>query len=869
MFAKSQHDATVNMAQQVYTGNTPSDAEDGTNRNWSQRGSTVSEDHNSNTETLPNKRGRESLVSLASPLESPRFGSVSDNTGHVYSRAGNSAWLAPFSPSSGQYGPVSAVTVSPRQRRTSCAIRQNALLEDESYDMSLLKSAAPFDASSRYDAVPDDEAVEPRTPIFDMSSFSGPIGAQDVEFLKMIQEQEASGKLTGGLGTGMDPDTKMNSDELRATNPTVKRSFSRTLSVRRKPTVKNEIRGLGQTAANRTGEVIEVVMEEPSEIDLSNMTGPAPVGVGGPDHMRHSTFPRTNTKTEVFYPQPNWKPFSMRWPYLVSLIILSFGLAIAQELLYRQSTTVPLMTFVRPDEIKPFDYFVLKFLPTIVTVTFGILWSMTDFEVKRLEAYYQMSKEGGALAAESINVDYLTMVSLMKPVRAFQRRHYAVAMSSIASLLAISLVPTLGSAAIVLNPNRATRHDNILVEKTITINPLLSRLLTSTFMVIAAFGAILFYQLQTRRSGLLADVKGIAGLASMAVVSHIMMDFKDMDSAKPKDIHHRLKNHRYVLRNSSLARDDSSPLTSQEKDRDKEVHLSENPHPLMLRARGGIPFLIGILLFLGFIPLFLFTPVSELTDRAPWVVTAIAVSIKLAWGVLETDIRMMEPYYILSKRHAPAKTLTLDYTAMPFAWVALRALLNKHWLVFLVGFGTVLSETLTVFVTSLATVEGKDFIDQIRHAANDTDGTLFGGPSPDSPNQEFNSGQETMLSFVISLVFTVFILLYMFTVATLVFLRRRHPFLPRQPNTIASILAFMHQSKMLWDFVGTAKFSNAEMVHRLESLGKTYGLGWFEGRDGQTHCGVEEEELIGAYKHGVNYGQVNKPWDRDWQLYDP
>lgn len=299
------------------------------------------------------------------------------------------------------------------------------------------------------------------------------------------------------------------------------------------------------------------------------------------------------------------------------------------------------------------------------------------------------------------------------------------------------------------------------------------------------------------------------------------------------------------------------------------MYLSENPHPLMLRAEGGIPFIVGILLFLGFIPLFLFTPVSELTNRAPWVVTALAVCIKLAWSTFETDIRMMEPYYILSKRHAAAKTLVLDYTAMPFAWVAIRALLNKHWLVFLVGFGTVLSETLTVFVTSLAIVDGKDFIDQVRNAANDTDGTLFGGPSPDAPNQEFNSGQETVLSFVISLVLTVFILLYMFTVATLVFIRRRHPFLPRQPNTIASILAFMHQSKMLYDFVGTAKFNNTEMVRRLESIGKTYGLGWFEGRDGQTHCGIEEEELIGTYKHGANYSQVNKPWDQDWQVYNP
>ena len=81
------------------------------------------------------------------------------------------------------------------------------------------------------------------------------------------------------------------------------------------------------------------------------------------------------------------------------------------------------------------------------------------------------------------------------------------------------------------------------------------------------------------------------------------------------------------------------------------------------------------------------------------------------------------------------------------------------------------------------------------------------------------------------------------------------------------MLAFVYQSKMLYDFVGTAKLTNAQMVRRLEDIGKTYGLGWFEGRDGQTHCGVDEEELTGNYKHGIDYSQGNKPWDREWQLF--
>ena len=106
--------------------------------------------------------------------------------------------------------------------------------------------------------------------------------------------------------------------------------------------------------------------------------------------------------------------------------------------------------------------------------------------------------------------------------------------------------------------------------------------------------------------------KGIAGLASMAVVSHMLTDFKDMDVATHQDIHHKLKDHRYVLRNSALVPDDDNPASSQEKERYRENHLSQNPHPLMLRAVGYGPFIGGIVLFSALIPIFLFTNANVL-----------------------------------------------------------------------------------------------------------------------------------------------------------------------------------------------------------------------------------------------------------------
>jgi hypothetical protein len=750
--------------------------------------------------------------------------------------------------------PARARSKGNRRLGYASVARQNvpASIQEEEYDMSLLPSAAPMGvAAPRFHAVSEDDEMAP-PPAVDITSAMGPMSSHDADFIKGLQDQEAKGTLTGGLGQGIRPDSRLRDTELLSSptsaGPSLTRSFTRRKST--KPLTRKEtIQAHGQYEANRRGEVIEVVLES-VPTDLSNFEGSSMLW---DSESRRGTLVGKEQQSQIFYPQPNWKPWSMRWPYLTTMILLSIVLAVMQEILFRKYSTDPLLEFQKPADVKAGLYFAVKFAPTLSAVVYGVLWQFIDFEVRRLEAYYQLSKPGGALAAESINVDYVTNFSFFRPFRALRLGHYAVALSSIATTLAISLVPTFAAASVILLPSREERMNHPNGNKSLHFSPVWSRLLTATLSLCSVAGMGLLFLLQSRRTGLLSDVQGISGLASMAVVSHILMDFKDMDTAKHKDIHQKLRHNRYMLRNSSLAPDDENPATSQERERYEDMHLSEHPHPLMLRPAGFIPFVIALWGFMGFIPAFLFTQADVVTDKAPWFVTAVAVCLKMTWNALETAVRMMEPYYILSKRHAPSSTLMLDYTAMPFGYLPIKALFNGHTLIFLVGFGSVIAEFLTILVTGLATVDGKDFL-------------LNGdGDVDQDQDRQINSGQETILSFYVSFGIAMFILLYMSIVSCVVFLRRRHPFLPRQPNTISSVLAFIHQSKMLYDFVGTAKFSNAEMAKKLEE-GKSYGLGWFQGRDGQIHCGVDQEELTSSYKHGVDDKQRNQPWNTQWDM---
>lgn len=851
----------------------------------------------------PTLRGRDSLVSL--PTHSA--GSTPD-----LGRSTSGRWPRPFTSNGG--GVYQSVTVAGDQasstglgrvkkvpnayggmRYASAGVRiyspADTIPEDrESIDIALLPAAAPIDGSD------DSKNASPmRMRPYQGSSLLAssaikPNPREVDEETKWRQERELVGRLTGGLGAGFNaPAIQIREKDL--SSPTATRlqrmasramSFSRgRLSLNRSATRKV----LGQNEANRTGQAVQVIVEEPdtknrfdaghtlhhrdSEMDLSFIAGDAMPMQVEPEELRDMSSKRSTTpsskrtqRVETFYPNPDWRPISMRWPYLTMLIMLSFTLAGLTEALFQHSAKRGyLLQFNVPADINGIEYFAIKFFPTLLAVIYGVFWHVTDFDVKRLEAYHQLSKEQGATADDTLNVDYITSYSILAPFEAFRRRHYAVSVSSVASLLAVSAIPTLCSASINLSPDRETRMATPLGTKEIYINPTFSRLNEAVLIAVALLGCVLLYQLSTRRSGLRADVKGIADLAAMANVSHILMDFKDCDVATHEDIHKKLKNHRYHLRNSALTPMDEdigtaapgkeyvAKITGQieaEQRKPAKYHLSLNPHPLMFRARGSVPFIVGIFLFTILLPMFLFTPLGDLMDKAPWVLTALAVCIKLAWGALDTTIRLMEPFYILYKRHAPPRTLTLDYTAMPFAWVAIKALLNRHFLVFFVGVGTVMTEFLTVLVSSLATVEGRAF-----------------GPSRDEPD-EIDAGEETVRSFWISLGAAMLILLYMGVVATVVLVRRRTPFLPRQPNTIASVLAYVHQSKMLYEFVGKEKFSDLDMLSHLTEIGKTYGLGWFEGRDGRTHCGIDEEELSATYRHGVDYSRSNMPWVQDF-----
>ena len=113
------------------------------------------------------------------------------------------------------------------------------------------------------------------------------------------------------------------------------------------------------------------------------------------------------------------------------------------------------------------------------------------------------------------------------------------------------------------------------------------------------------------------------------------------------------------------------------------------------------------------------------------------------------------------------------------------------------------------------------------------------------------------------------ILLYLIGIALLTYAKRSQKFMPRQIGTMASVLAFIHQSKMLLSFIDTEKMTSNQMTKHLEKSGKTYALGWFQGRDGDDHLGIDEEEISSTYVYGKDWteGRLRPGRDLSWDQY--
>lgn len=150
----------------------------------------------------------------------------------------------------------------------------------------------------------------------------------------------------------------------------------------------------------------------------------------------------------------DWKPTVIGRPFLLFFSSISILLIILIEALVQTSKRNTGLVFGRVSDggggglemLSGGDKFGYLYLPTLISVLYGLLWTWIDHDIKRLEPYYQLSKPGGALARDSLLLNYPYALVASVPITAFKRKHWSVFYSGTILVLIFFFVSPLSSA---------------------------------------------------------------------------------------------------------------------------------------------------------------------------------------------------------------------------------------------------------------------------------------------------------------------------------------------------------------------------------------------------------------------------------------
>jgi hypothetical protein len=97
-------------------------------------------------------------------------------------------------------------------------------------------------------------------------------------------------------------------------------------------------------------------------------------------------------------------------------------IAVLQFLLHKSEQDSGILFAPRINDLPLSRTFLYLYFPTIVAVVFSIYWAWIDLETKRMEPYYQLSKDDGALGKDSLLLHYPFDFIPLVPLKAAKDR---------------------------------------------------------------------------------------------------------------------------------------------------------------------------------------------------------------------------------------------------------------------------------------------------------------------------------------------------------------------------------------------------------------------------------------------------------------
>lgn len=116
-----------------------------------------------------------------------------------------------------------------------------------------------------------------------------------------------------------------------------------------------------------------------------------------------------------------WAPFTIKSTFIFFFFLVTIAIIISIELLHQKSEKNRGILFSNSEgKFTMLQIFYSRYLLTIISVLYGMVWGSADLNIKRLEPFYQLSK--GATAANSLFLNYPFDFLASVPVTSFLRR---------------------------------------------------------------------------------------------------------------------------------------------------------------------------------------------------------------------------------------------------------------------------------------------------------------------------------------------------------------------------------------------------------------------------------------------------------------
>ncbi|KAL8924116.1 MAG: hypothetical protein Q9208_004253 [Pyrenodesmia sp. 3 TL-2023] len=500
------------------------------------------------------------------------------------------------------------------------------------------------------------------------------------------------------------------------------------------------------------------------------------------------------------------------------------------------------------------EYLIGAFLPTVLAVLFSIPWYILFTAVQEMEPFYQLADPQGALARDSLCLDYRAYVNVVATLKAGLRGHFVVLWAGICSIAVLALAPLASETVFIgfVGQGRCTATSSRdACHPQLSVYPVAARAVQGILGLVAVLTICIAITIARRSSGVYANPSSITGIATLFQNPNLTDEFRqlDPDGFDSNTLEAQLQGNRYrlghfqhqdgsmdygIMRYAEASFYSDGPTRTTDPKYTTVSVANVDPRPPRKPKPDYFLHPATVVVFAFFVAGLLTLVVyynqtggdtgferfmDSQTFGVAFMFTAMGVMLKMYWGIVDDDLRATHPHrlLLLASFSSARQTILASPPSNPFMGVV-YSLRRMTWLPCWLSIVAVLTEPLIV---ALANIPFKP-------------GTAY-------------------MAYRVSTYVTIGVLSLMLLGLLGVLLRQkvngelmRKGTEAARERTVGRVMGLICGSCMLSEFRGLAELDEKSRDRVVEQWGRGYKMGQVVGVDGVERWGIDEDIFVDA-----------------------